>query len=49
MELAGDWRQSLLQPEILLPEGERLARSEFIEPLPQASLDQYQALWDSRA
>lgn len=49
LDRAGDWRQSLLQPEILLPEGERLARSEFIEPLPQASLDQYQALWDSRA
>jgi putative spermidine/putrescine transport system substrate-binding protein len=34
-------------PELLVPEADRLAKSEFILPLPLSSNQQYQALWET--
>ncbi len=43
--VAAAWTQTIQHREVLLPDGEALSRSEFIQPLPQESLDEYQALW----
>ena len=40
-----DWLDKLQNRDLLLPEESALRESEFILPLPQTSLDQYQDLW----
>jgi len=40
-----DWLSSLQNRELLLPDDEALSQSEFVLPLPQESLDEYEELW----